>query len=64
MNFKENLKSLRNKKGYTQEQLAKAINISLGALRDWEQGRKEPRNLITLEQLTEILECDYNELLK
>lgn len=64
MKFNENLKNLRLKKGLTQEQLAKLVNTSLGALRDWEQGRKEPRNLFTLEQLIQILECDYNDLLK
>ncbi len=64
MNFKENLKKLRTRKKLTQKQLAAAINTSLETLRRYEQGRAQPQKLETLEQLTEILECDYNQLLK
>lgn len=63
MNFKENLKALRTKKKLTQPQLAKLLNIPLPTLRNWEQGKNQA-SYETLEQLTEILECDYNELLK
>ena len=64
MNFKENLKTLRIKKGFTQEELAKLLNVSLETLRRYEQGRAQPQKLEILESLTQILECDYNELLK
>lgn len=63
MNFKKNLKTLRIKKGYTQEQLAKELKIPLGTLRNWEQGFSTPKNIETLELLIQILECDYNDLL-
>lgn len=63
MNFKDNLKDLRVKRGYTQETLAKQMNIPKSTLRNWEQGLREPNKLIIIEQLTIILECDYNQLL-
>lgn len=62
MNFKENLKTLRTKKGYTQKELAKLLNVPLSTLRNWEQGKNQA-SYETLEQLTQILECDYNDLL-
>lgn len=64
MNFKENLKNLRTKQNLSRKELANKLNILQTAVRDWEQGLRQPRNLETLEQLTEILECDYNQLLK
>lgn len=63
MNFKENLKSLRIKKGYTQEGLAKQLNLNYRTYLSYEHGEREPR-YSTLEELTHILECDYNDLLK
>ena len=63
MNFKENLKKLRIKKGLTQIELAKKLNISLETIRRYEQDRAQPQKLEILEQLTFILECDYNDLL-
>ncbi len=63
MNFKENLKNLRSKKGYTQEFLAKLLNLNSRTYLSYEHGEREPR-FSTLELMTKILECDYNELLK
>lgn len=42
MGFGERLKVLRTAKGITQAQLAEASRVSLGAIRDYEQGNKEP----------------------
>lgn len=64
MNFKENLKKLRNLKSFTQEELANLLNVSLETIRRYEQGRAQPQKLEILEQITQILDCDYNELLK
>lgn len=64
MNFKENLKFLRNKKNYTQETLAKALNIPLKTYRHYEQGESKTISFIMLEQLTQILQCSYDDLLK
>lgn len=64
MNFKENLKQLRIKKNLTQENISQMLCIGIKAYQAWEQGIREPRELQTLEQLTIILDCDYNALLK
>jgi len=36
------IKDIRNKYGLTQDQFAGMIGISLGTLRNWEQGRRKP----------------------
>jgi transcriptional regulator with XRE-family HTH domain len=40
--FAIRLKELREKAGLTQAALAQATGLSLGVIRDYEQGRKEP----------------------
>lgn len=42
MTFAEQLQNLRQKAGITQAALATATGLSLGIIRDYEQGRKEP----------------------
>jgi transcriptional regulator with XRE-family HTH domain len=42
MTFADKLKELRGKAGLTQAALALASGLSLGAIRDYEQGNKEP----------------------
>ena len=37
-----NVRALRRKLNLTQEQFARRFHLSLGALRDWEQGRNQP----------------------
>lgn len=37
-----NVRALRRKLNLTQEQFARRFQLSLGALRDWEQGRNQP----------------------
>lgn len=60
MNFSERLKKARNNKGYTQEQLAKIIGVSIQAYRLYEQNGTTPRDKI-LQKLCETLEVkpDY-----
>ena len=50
MELKDNLKTLRNERAITQEQLAKKLNISLKTISHWETGYTEPSisQLITL----------------
>lgn len=66
MNFKKNLKELRVKLGFTQQELAKQLNMDINSYRYMEQETKKSKTISfdLLEQLTQILECDYNELLK
>lgn len=40
--FADTLKQLRTKAGLSQEGLARAADLSIGAIRDYEQGKKEP----------------------
>jgi transcriptional regulator with XRE-family HTH domain len=42
MTFAEKLRQLRMKVGMTQDVLARASGVSLGAIRDYEQGSREP----------------------
>ena len=36
------VKDIRKKTGLTQEKFSRLIDVSLGTLRNWEQGRREP----------------------
>lgn len=42
MSFGQTLQQLRGQAGLTQAALAEASGLSLGAIRDYEQGKKEP----------------------
>lgn len=63
MNFRFNLKFLRKEKGFTQETLAQALNIKTQTVINWEQGKTET-DFKTLELLTQVLHCSYDDLLK
>lgn len=63
MNFKDNLKSLRKIKGFTQKSLAEKMNLPTQTIINWEQGKTQT-SFETLELLTQILDCSYDELLK
>lgn len=52
--FSDRLKTIRSKRGYTQETAAKEIGTSLGTYRNWEQGATEP-NMKTIMRLAEML---------
>jgi len=40
---KPNVAEIRKKSGLTQKQFAKTINVALGTLQGWEQGRRSPK---------------------
>jgi transcriptional regulator with XRE-family HTH domain len=42
MTFAGNIKELRRRVGLTQAALASACSLSLGVIRDYEQGKREP----------------------
>lgn len=42
MTFAERLQQLRAKAGFTQEELARRSGLSVGAVRNYEQGIREP----------------------
>lgn len=39
------VKDIRKKIGLTQEKFCRLIDVNLGTLRNWEQGRREPTGL-------------------
>ena len=57
-----NLSELRKNKGISQEELAKALGVSQGAISAYETGRWEP-SIQTIKKLASILDCTVDELL-
>lgn len=60
--FAENLKKIRKDKGYTQEELAKKLNVVRQTVSKWEKGLSLPDADI-LSKIADILETDVNVLL-
>lgn len=63
MSFGSRLKEKREELGITQPQLAEMLNVSKGAIGNWETDVNSPRATI-LYDLFEILHCDANYLLQ
>ena len=60
--FSENLKKVRKAKGYTQEELAKKLNVVRQTVSKWERGLSMPDADI-FSKIADILETDINVLL-
>jgi transcriptional regulator, cro/CI family len=60
--FSERLKELRKKRGYTQSELAKYMNMRQGSYTKWETGMTEPR-IESLIKLADILDTTTDFLL-
>lgn len=60
--FKDNLKTLRKQKGYSQEQLALRLNVVRQTVSKWEKGTSVPDAELTV-RLAELLEVDVSDLL-
>ena len=60
--FGEKLRRLRKSKGYTQEKLAKLLNIDRTTLTKYETGVTEP-DLTRLKEIRAVFGVDYNTLL-
>ena len=58
----ENIKALRKKKGYSQEQLADKLNVVRQTVSKWEKGYSVP-DADMLEKIADILEVQAGELL-
>ena len=63
MAFKDILKKLRERKGLSQEELAKATGLSKSAISMYENGRREPKSYEILEILADYFNVDMNTLL-
>ena len=62
MKFNEKLKSLREGKGYTQDEIASKLNIARQSVSKWEQGINEP-DFDTTKKLCQILDCSLDDLI-
>jgi transcriptional regulator with XRE-family HTH domain len=60
--FQDNLRNLREKKGWTQTQAADAAGVSFRSYQNWEIGGREPR-LDALKKLAEAFGVTTDELL-
>ena len=56
------IKAAREKKGYSQKQLADLMGVSQPTVCDWETGRKSPASK-NLKKLSELLECSADFLI-
>lgn len=63
MEIGEKIKISRNNKGFTQEELANQLNVSIIDVSNWENGRNYP-DLKTLIQISDILNMSIDKLLK
>jgi transcriptional regulator with XRE-family HTH domain len=54
---------LRKKQGLSQVQLAKKLNVTQGAVSQWEMGLSNPKSEI-LPELAKALNCTIDELFK
>lgn len=59
--FYESLKILRTARGFTQSQMAEALNISRSTYSNYEAGKRSP-DLGTLELISMVLNCTLDEL--
>lgn len=62
MQFCKNLKEIRKANGFTQKQVATALNVVESCYANWEQGRTEP-NVETLRRLGELFGVTMDELI-
>ncbi|MFC2068033.1 multiprotein-bridging factor 1 family protein [Chloroflexota bacterium] len=51
----DKIRQCRDLKGWTQEQLARKVGVSLNTVQRWESGRTKPSQL-AMEKLQEVLE--------
>ena len=56
------LRKLRNEYGYTQDELAKKLNVSKSRINMYERGEREP-NFEMLEKIADFFNVDMNYLL-
>ncbi|NLJ95878.1 MAG: helix-turn-helix transcriptional regulator [Clostridiales bacterium] len=61
--FHNNLKLARKTRGYTQDEIAKLLNIAKSTYCHYENGNRKP-NIDTLERIARILYISIDELFK
>lgn len=63
MKFCEKIKEARNKAGLKQDELAKAIGVSLRTITNYESGERYPKKREVYYKLADVLKVDVNYLL-
>lgn len=63
MKFCEKVKEARNKAGLKQDELAKAIGVSLRTITNYESGERYPKKREIYYKLADVLKVDVNYLL-
>lgn len=58
-----NISEAREKCGITQQELAKRLSVTQGAVSQWENGIVFPR-VSMLKKIAEVLKCPVDELLR
>ncbi|MCD4827067.1 MAG: helix-turn-helix domain-containing protein [Acholeplasmataceae bacterium] len=61
-NLHNNLKTMRNKVGYTQQEVADQLFVTRQCISRWEQGKTIP-DIHSLEKISDIYECKLEDLL-
>lgn len=61
MDFGNNIKEFRTKKGMTQKDLAIKLNVTAQAVSRWENNEVEP-SISTINQMAELFDCSIDEL--
>jgi CheY-like chemotaxis protein/transcriptional regulator with XRE-family HTH domain len=62
MNFGENIKDIREEKGFSQEELAKKLNVAQSTIGMWESGKRTPK-LDEITRLARVLSITVNRLI-
>ena len=62
MTFGEKIKTLRNEKGWSQDELAKKLGVNRRAISCYENGTSYPRTMERYQQLAEIFGVEVNYL--
>lgn len=62
MNYGDRIAELREKKGWTQDQLSSTIGISRAALSHYEKNRRKP-DFVTLALLADVLHVSIDYIL-
>ena len=62
MNFSDSIKNIREEKGFSQEKLARKLNVAQSTIGMWESGKRTPK-LGELNRLARILNITVNRLI-
>ena len=57
------IQKIRKNAGFTQDQIAKAVNVDRSTVAKWETNKAKPR-VDTLIKLAALFECSVDELVK